>query len=668
MINSWQWIQIWSHPWAAATWRASVHGGAALVLAWLICRVFRKIPAGLQCWLWRLAYLKLFIGLFFSGAIELPLLNAPATSIAGPIVLAAQHVNTIPASPVINNLPRHAALPLPSPEAGPQSPARVPVDWSVVLMLTWAAGCVVVLAGIVRQAIATAQLRKSCRPLTDRALLASYARVAADFGIARPPALVISDRATGPLLLGMMRPQIVLPPQLPGWSENSCSGRACSPSSRPGTESKLSGYTGPKVFKQTREASPEKLECLLAHELAHCKRHDLWWSWLPAAAATFFWFHPMVWLAGREWRMSRESACDAAAIAVTGSSSAVYGRILLDVVASWRAPIHAVTALGVIESRHTLEKRLLAMRHFSNGSARRWVLCEFVIVFMGIIAVLPWRLIGKEPGKTAVAPEERSPATQPAWSVDHPIHEHERHAIGATKSDNDFSIWSRDNVVPGSLSAAMAGVYARAGATIETVDCKEGQHVKKGEVLFQLDDVRPRAMLTAAEADLKLAELEYKRKQQLIEQKAISPTELQESQMQLAKQEAAMQIARLDLQDRRVLSPISGIVFRCDAIAGQYVQPGSVLARVVDPDSLTFEFQADADQSRHLEPGRKIKVGMRGQQQQADATIIFVSPLLSIDRTQVKATVEDRSHLLKSGMNGVAYLQFYPRPETSSGQ
>jgi beta-lactamase regulating signal transducer with metallopeptidase domain/biotin carboxyl carrier protein len=662
MINSWQWIQIWSHPWAAATWRASIQGGAALVLAWLICRMFRKIPAGLQCWLWRLAYLKLFVGLLWIGPIALPLLKPLTTSIARPIALAAQPADIVPAARVIGELPRPAALPVASHAAVHQPPAPVPVDWPAVLMLGWLAGSVVVLAKVVHQGTASAQLCKSCRPVTDRALLALYARVAADFGISRPPALVISDRATGPLLLGLARPQIVLPPQLPGWSENSCSRRGCSPASPPGTESKLSRYTGPMVFKQTLDASREKLQCLLAHELAHLKRRDLWWSWLPATAAALFWFHPMVWLAGREWRMSRESACDAAAIAVTGSSPTAYGRVLLEIASSWRAPIQPYIALGVIESRHTLERRLLAMRHFSNASARRWIFCGIALMFVGSIALLPWRLVAKEPQKTAAAPAEKSPATQPAWGVDHPVHEHERHFIGATKPDIDFNIWSRDNLVPGSVSAAMAGISARAGGTIEVVACKEGQHVREGQLLFQLNDARAKARLAAAEADLQFSQLDYKRKQQLVQQKAVSPIELQEAESQVSKQEAQVQIAKLDVEETRIVSPLSGIVFSCNALAGQYAQPGSVLARVVDLDSLTIEFPVDADQARLLEAGRKIKIGMRGHDEQVDATIIFVSPLLSGDRIQVKATAENGRHLLKSGMNVTVDLQFYPRP------
>ena len=47
---------------------------------------------------------------------------------------------------------------------------------------------------------------------------------------------------------------------------------------------------------------PAELRLILAHEVAHLKRRDLTWSWLPLLGQWFFFFHPLVWLGQREWR------------------------------------------------------------------------------------------------------------------------------------------------------------------------------------------------------------------------------------------------------------------------------------------------------------------------------------------------------------------------------
>ena len=67
--------------WADAMLRACWQGGVTIAFVWLICRALRRLSARVQCWLWRLAYLKLLIALVWATPIELPLLPARATPI-----------------------------------------------------------------------------------------------------------------------------------------------------------------------------------------------------------------------------------------------------------------------------------------------------------------------------------------------------------------------------------------------------------------------------------------------------------------------------------------------------------------------------------------------------------------------------------------------------------
>jgi beta-lactamase regulating signal transducer with metallopeptidase domain len=75
--------------------------------------------------------------------------------------------------------------------------------------------------------------------------------------------------------------------------------------------------------------TPEELRGLLAHELAHVRRQDLWTGFLPSLARLLFFFDPLVWLACREYDLAREAACDAEALRVSGMPLAAYGRLLL---------------------------------------------------------------------------------------------------------------------------------------------------------------------------------------------------------------------------------------------------------------------------------------------------------------------------------------------------
>ena len=60
--------------------------------------------------------------------------------------------------------------------------------------------------------------------------------------------------------------------------------------------------------------SPEQLEAVLAHELAHVRRADYLWNLIQTMAETLLFFHPAVWWLGRRLREQRELCCDDVAV------------------------------------------------------------------------------------------------------------------------------------------------------------------------------------------------------------------------------------------------------------------------------------------------------------------------------------------------------------------
>ena len=60
--------------------------------------------------------------------------------------------------------------------------------------------------------------------------------------------------------------------------------------------------------------SPEQLEAVLAHELAHVRRADYLWNLIQTMVETLFFFHPAVWWLGGRLRQQRELCCDDVAV------------------------------------------------------------------------------------------------------------------------------------------------------------------------------------------------------------------------------------------------------------------------------------------------------------------------------------------------------------------
>ncbi|MDG2526557.1 efflux RND transporter periplasmic adaptor subunit [Stenotrophomonas sp. HITSZ_GD] len=166
----------------------------------------------------------------------------------------------------------------------------------------------------------------------------------------------------------------------------------------------------------------------------------------------------------------------------------------------------------------------------------------------------------------------------------------------------------------------------RVSGYIDKVNYAEGQEVKKGDVLFTIDDRSYKAELNRAQAALvrarsqaELGRSEASRARKLADQQAIS-TESWEQRKAAADQavadvlaaEAAVETARLNLDWTRVRSPIDGRAGRAQVTAGNLVSAGdaaSVLTTVVSQDKVFVYF--DADEGTFLRYSQMARSGER---------------------------------------------------------
>ncbi len=128
---------------------------------------------------------------------------------------------------------------------------------------------------------------------------------------------------------------------------------------------------------------------------------------------------------------------------------------------------------------------------------------------------------------------------------------------------------------------------ARSAGIIQQVHVKAGQRVKQGEVLVELDASREQAMLNKAlaqekalEPELEIAELELEKALELYDRDTLSEVALKTAENKLARIQGAYKaaqaetsIARFDLQNTRLRSPVDGRVLRVHQRRGQYVSP-----------------------------------------------------------------------------------------------
>ncbi len=214
------------------------------------------------------------------------------------------------------------------------------------------------------------RLRESGTILDDAVLTSICHRLCAQLGIATPPRLIVTEAVTSPALLGLAHPAILLPRPL----LDACTQR--------------------------------EYELILAHELAHLKRHDLLWQFLPTCANGLLFFHPLVWLAQREYRLAQEMACDAQVVLHPRNSVAEYGYLLLNV-AGGSNLCHGhrwfPSTARLFESASALKQRLMALVWVRKPSRASLTFHMIVIAVLSLVLLIPWRLTTQ-----AMPSEERS--------------------------------------------------------------------------------------------------------------------------------------------------------------------------------------------------------------------------------------------------------------------
>jgi bla regulator protein BlaR1 len=270
-----------SVEWGAALWRASWQGGLAITAVWIVCHVAPRIRPDLQCWLWRLAYLKLFVALIWATPFKLPLLPVHSTIEAE----AGARGDGLLTGPEMRSALTLAGVGF--------NPGRAVAAGLIAL---WALGFLWCVWQVIREALEIRRLRRRCRAVCDSDLIAECEALSRQLGVKRLPELSLQDGPGTPVLIGMRDASIVLP------------------------ESFLDDY----------DRAQRRL--ILAHELAHVKRADFLWAWLARSARCIFFFHPLVWLAESEWQQSQEMACDRHVLQLDEVSRSTYGAVLLHVV------------------------------------------------------------------------------------------------------------------------------------------------------------------------------------------------------------------------------------------------------------------------------------------------------------------------------------------------
>jgi membrane fusion protein, multidrug efflux system len=188
---------------------------------------------------------------------------------------------------------------------------------------------------------------------------------------------------------------------------------------------------------------------------------------------------------------------------------------------------------------------------------------------------------------------------------------------------------------------------------VTQLNFRDGEKVRRGQLLVQLDDQLPLAQLQQARAELSIAQANHKRNQELVAQNFISKRSVDESAANLEVAQAKLALARATADRLRILAPFDGIAGIRNVNVGDYLKDGAEIVNIEDLEAILVDFRlperfqtkAQRGQTALVEldalPGRKYT-----------AVIQAIDPLVDANGRSIglRGCIDNRKLELRPGM------------------
>jgi membrane fusion protein (multidrug efflux system) len=142
---------------------------------------------------------------------------------------------------------------------------------------------------------------------------------------------------------------------------------------------------------------------------------------------------------------------------------------------------------------------------------------------------------------------------------------------------------------------------------ITRIDFEDGQQVKAGAILAELDKAEEQAELKRAQAVRGERKLALQRLKQLEERQLTSPDEIDRTRLELEQADATITAIKTRISDRVIRAPFDGIVGLRDKSVGALVETGDLIATLDDTRQIKLDFSVPSVFLSELKPGLKIK-------------------------------------------------------------
>jgi membrane fusion protein (multidrug efflux system) len=138
----------------------------------------------------------------------------------------------------------------------------------------------------------------------------------------------------------------------------------------------------------------------------------------------------------------------------------------------------------------------------------------------------------------------------------------------------------------------------------------DGQRVKRGQLLVQLDDTLQQAQLKQSEAQASIARTNLQRNRELVAENFVSQSAVDQSAAALEVAEAQVALSKAQLARMRIIAPFDGIAGIRTVNLGDYVKDGADLVSIEDLSQVLVDFRLPERFIARVKPGQAVDVSL----------------------------------------------------------
>jgi len=183
-------------------------------------------------------------------------------------------------------------------------------------------------------------------------------------------------------------------------------------------------------------------------------------------------------------------------------------------------------------------------------------------------------------------------------------------------------------------------IYSEISGRIVSINFREGQRVKKGEILVRIDTEILEAQRKQLKVDLDLAQKDEKRKKSLLDSKAISMEEYEQVQSRFNSIQAQIDYVSVQISKGTIRAPFSGRLGLRQISEGAFITPSDKIVSIAQDDKVKIEFSVAERYAHRVQPGTTIDLRTSSDSTLHTAKVYATEPIVDANTRMLTARAE----------------------------